>query len=475
MRTLTAILLALAWPAGGLGAQGTVRVVRPSFDLTWTSGAPDARGDGPSMSGSGLDARVRAGLEGSVGPVRFRIEPELVANQNGDHPTFVSGDPGRSRFASPFYHGDYSADLPSRPGDGSRVSLAFGESALWWAGRRTFAGAMTTTPRWGPRDAGEGLVLGRSAAGLPRLELGYAWRSAVTTTRVRWFGGAVQEGAWFDADPSNDTRPIAGLRVEHERGDRVAIGFSRTVMSAADRSLADGVLRPFSRARRGSAIEFLAADVLYADARAGIRFWVELARQEAVAGAGAFLRAPTEGLAYRTGLTRRIAHSGTAEWSATVDLVHLDQSATRTDTEPRDLYTSDVVAHGWTHQGQPLGSGLGPGGQRQLASLERAGRTWRLGAFAERVRWNENAMLREAAPASDRHDVTLQFGVRSARRVAGYDVTATFSAGRRLNYLFQGASSSLGNEAVDIGVFRLGLSVAPANGAPRIVGVFPEP
>lgn len=473
-----------------------IHVVRPALDLTWTSGAPDARGDGAAMSGVGLDLMLSAGAQGSLGPLRFSFVPELAVNGNRGHQTFASGDPTRNTFASPFYFGDFSADLPSRPGEGVLVRPALGESGIWWTGRRAFIGVLGSTPDWGPggrvrsangtRALGEGLVLGHSAPGVPRLELAFAWRpgsargpEAATDQenvfRLRWFSGVVRESDWFDADPGNSTRMLSGARVEFERERWLSVGAARTVMSASGRGTLAAAAQPFTRTRTDSVIELLSADLLVDFRDAGTTAWLEAARQAPFRGVGSFLRFPTEGIAFRTGLTQRLRQSATAEWSVSLEAVRLDQSGTSTDAVPNDLYTSPTVTHGWTHLGQSLGSGIGPGGQQQIARLDRAGRIWRLGAFAERVRRNEDAMFRQVAPASDRHDVTLQAGLVAARRIGGYDVAMRLSGGKRLDYLFQGASSTPGGEPVDLTVVRAGVSFTPVAAARRIVEVLTEP
>jgi hypothetical protein len=49
------------------------------------------------------------------------------------------------------------------------------------------------------------------------------------------------------------------------------------------------------------------------------------------------------------------------------------------------------------------------------------------------------------------------------------------SAGKRLDYLFQGASSTPGGAPVDLTVLRAGVSFTPAAAARRIVEVLTEP
>lgn len=463
-----------------------IRLLRPGLDLGWTTGAPDARGDGAAFSGVGPSMRVTAGARLRLGPVHVSLRPEVVIDGNLDHQTFPSGDPSRHPLASPFYHGAHSADLPSRPGTSTYAAIAPGESGAWWSGARAFVGVLTSMPEWGPggaralrpgaasshpRTPGEGLVLGESAPGLPRLELAYALRSRPATDRLamRWFAGIARESEWFDADSRNDSRIVSGARLEYERGDAFTAGLARTVMSAGGRDVLPAAFQPFTRAIGDSVIDLLSADVLFALPDAGTLAWIEAARQVPFTSLRDLLRFPTEGIAYRIGLRQRLHRTSRAEWIATVEALRLDQSGTTTDATPSDFYTSPTVIQGWTHRGQPLGAGVGPGGQQQTARLERVGRRWHLGAFVERVRRNDGALLRDAAAVSDRHDVTLLGGVEAARDVGSYSVAARLSAGPRLSYLFQGASSGPAGP-VDIGVVRAAISFTPRGGSRRIVG-----
>ena len=435
-------------------------VVRPAARVVWRSGVPDARGDGAATTGVGLNLHLRAGMEGRIGPIIFRLAPELTVAENREYATFAGRDPGRSVFASPFYAGEFSADLPSRFGDAPLTRLHAGESGVWWTGTAGSLAVLTALPQWGP-GVGEGLVLGRSAPGFPRVEAALNWQPRAGKFRFRWFGGAVQESQFFDPDPSNDRRSVAGARVEYARPGRMTLdaGLSRTVMDGrADRGFLSAGVLPLLRTATDSVLELVSADLLLRDSLAGTTVWLEAVRQTPVRSVRELVRMPTEGLAFRVGLAQRVLTTARATWLTSVEFVRLDQSGQRSDRVPRDLYTSTTVVQGWTHRGQPLGSGLGPGGQRQYGRIDRIGTVWRLSGFAERIRWNDDALFREPAPYLDRHDVTLQAGLRAARAVGGYDMAAKVSVGKRLNHLFQGASSSPGNRAVDVRVVEFALS-----------------
>ncbi len=424
------------------------------------AGAPDVRGAGNAPNTIGGLLQVRFGMELRLGALQVRVAPEITSAANADFQIFPGRDASRSAFASPFYHGQYSADLPLRPGDQALFRIDPGETGIWLVLPAMTMAVTTGLADWGP-GVGEGIVLGRSTAGVPRVELS-TWRPARGgLLRARWFGGAVSEGRFFDANTSNDLRSIAGLRFTYER-PQYTLGFSRTVMDGRGGSTLSAAMLPALPTRTDSVMEFLALDFLYRDVQTGTLAWLEGARQQPLRDFRDLALMPTEGLAIRAGLSQRIIKTDKAEWIAGFEAVRLDQPGQREGRPAQDLYTSPTVAQGWTHRGQPLGSGLGPGGQRQYASLDREGAVWRLGAFLERLRVNDDAMYREFLPYPNRHDVTVQLGGRAARVWRGWEWSGTASIGKRLNYLFQNADFIPGYVSTDLTVGHFALTLSPA-------------
>lgn len=433
--------------------------------ISQRGGVSDGRGNGaaPAAVGGTIHARVGATYRWQWLTVRFA--PELMSAANYGFPTFPAGDSARSGLSSPWYIGNYSADLPSRQGTDPITQLSLGESGIWAAGEQWMVGATTALPDWGP-GIGEGLVLGRTAAGLPRLEA--SWRTAVPhgELELRWFNGAAVESRFFDFDPDNDLRGIAGARLSFAR-PLWRVGVSRTVMDGrTTRAPLAAAFLPLTRVGSDSVIEMLAADLRIVQPRSGTLVWMELARQAPLKSFREFALLPAEGLAMRVGVSQVLSANDSRKWILGFEAQRLEMPPQRADREDQDLYTSPTVIHGWTHRGEPLGSGIGPGGQRQMFSVDRETETAGIGFYLERVRWNDDALFRQDLPYPQRHDVTLQGGLRLAWQGLSVQWRASATAGQRLSYLFQNAEWIPGYRSDNPGVFELTLSLAPLTGSP---------
>lgn len=453
--------------------RNAVRAIRPTLQLTHRTGIPDTREAGVGLPLAGRSAHLRFGLDYRLGPLHLRLAPEAAIAGNEDYFAFTvaeqyypgfnaPGDPNRSDFSSPWYFGAVSADLPSRPGQDIVARFHPGESGIWVITRHTSIGATTALPAWGP-DVGEGLVLGRSAPGIPRIEVSTTLRTRWGSTNLRWFSGLALESRFFDQDSTNDRRGIAGVRLNHTIGGW-HLGMSRTVMEGREGAgVRSAAALPYLRSVLGDTlIDLLSLDARLDTPESDGSLWTEVTRQTPLRSGQDLLRLPTEGIAIRFGFHQRIARTDRVEWRVASEMVRLDQPAQRVGRHPADFYTSPVVPQGWTHLGHSLGSGLGPGGQRQLLSLERRTARLSLRTFGERVRWNDDALYRQFLPNWYRHDVTYQFGIRAAGEVLGTTSAVSLKWGRRTNYLFQNDFYIPGYRLQDITQWQVGFTLSPA-------------
>jgi hypothetical protein len=144
------------------------------------------------------------------------------------------------------------------------------------------------------------------------------------------------------------------------------------------------------------------------------------------------------------------------------EVANLEQPTDVRGQTQLDFYTSADVPQGWSQRGQLLGYSTGPGSQSQWLAVDWVAKGWSLGLFGDRVRWNEDALVRQYLPYPNRHDVTIRGGVRGGLVWRGSEFGVEASTGHRLNYLFQNAAFIPGYRTVDLAVPALRFSITPA-------------
>lgn len=85
----------------------------------------------------------------------------------------------------------------------------------------------------------------------------------------------------------------------------------------------------------------------------------------------------------------------------------------------------------------------------------------RVGLYVERARRNEDALFREFLAYPNRHDVSLEPGIRGALAWRGQEFAIDVSNGKRLNFEFQNATYILDTRTVDVVMPRISVSITP--------------
>ncbi len=439
--------------------------VAPDIRAVYAGGLPDSRADGALWAGRSVSALVRAGITLDWKALHLAVIPEVWYSANRPFDTLPGADSTRSSLASPFYTGRYSLDLPSRMGREPITEFSPGQSALWVdAGPMAF-GWSTSNLWWGPgvRDA---LFIGPTAAGIPRAFVRTSRPVETILGRLsgEYFFGLLTESRFFDRDPRNNRRSLSAAAItwSPSNTDAVVLGVARGVAKLAPDSAALGgrLADAFLPVRLGEADQLITFFARYALPRSGLRAYTELARSRPTNAVRDILTVPNEGLAYQVGIEKLIRRES-ANWMFLVEAMSLEQGIDVQERPPRDFYTGDGTPQGWTQRGQLLGAGIGPGGQSQWISADRIAPLWSAGLYAERVRWNNDALFRQYLPYANRHDVSLRVGARAGFRRLGYDVVLDACLGNRLNYLFQNNAFLPEYRTVDVRTLRLHVTLTP--------------
>lgn len=462
----------------------TLGLFAPQVDAVYNSALPSTLNDGWLWAGRGMTYGVTAGARLRWGPLTLTVAPHLAHIENADFRVVPSAVPGRSAFASPYHRDPWSIDAPTRFGNQALTVVDPGQSTLSLRLGAVEVGASTENEWWGPglRNA---IVMSDNAAGVPRVFARTAEpvRTPLGELRARWFVGALTESLYFDADSTNDTRSLSALAVTLRPSRELTLGVARAVYgvvpgpgrlneraldvfthwrSPADPEEEEGEAGP----AREQVTSLFGRWVFPAD-----RFEVfgEWARVELPRSPGDFLRDPHHTQGYTLGLQ----WLGPPVWGAgrvrlQGEATNLEQSSTFRQREVPGYYVSAAIPQGYTQRGQSVGAAIGPGASSQWLAADVLSATRRLGAFAGRIRWDNDIYYTQPTGFSyASHDVSVFAGLRGFAWVSSVGVEGEVTFSKRYNYLFQNIGGGFGPDGTfDRNSLSLRVSIVPGMEAP---------
>ena len=434
----------LPWALRAPPAAGREALVRPTPATAGAfvnSGYPDDRNNGPVWEGRGLSVAVSGGARLRWRAVSAALAPTIAFQQNGDHDFFEEPrrafSPERNRWIN------YSRFVYARPGHlpgWIDLPQRFGESAFWSAhpGESYLrvdpgflsAGVSTENLWWGP-GLRNSILLSNTGAGFPHLFLATPGPVDVGIGEVAaeavW--GRLTESDHFDDDSENDRRLFQALVVTFSPAgaEGLHLGAARVYYEVVPPGGLDvrdyfrifevlwkeDMVTPDDPVGDDHTDQLFGMFGRWVLPRARLEVYGEWARTDHSWDFEDFMSEPDHSQAYTLGLQKLFGDDG--RWlRVQAELTHLAPSATRLHRGSGNFYNHHLVTQGYTHRGQMLGAGLGPGGASPYLGVD-AYRPWgRLGGFVERYARNEDAYLRRdesSIPYPPRQDVELGGGV----------------------------------------------------------------
>jgi len=450
----------------------------PEARTVRNSGLPFSLNDGPLWAGRGWSESVTAGLVARVGRARLIVAPTLVSSDNESFqviPFSQDQSTPRNVWANPFHPLPESIDLPLRFGDRRLQRLDPGQSSLTIDAGRVSIGVATENLWWGPgiRNA---ITLSNNAPGFPHLfiQTKQPLRTRAGSFDAQWIVGQLSESDFFDSNPSNNKRSLAGVVATWTTpfDSALTLGVARLVMGA--RSTGDfpfaaafDVLRtvghtnvdapaPVPADARDQIFSFFGRWLLPA---AGFEAYVEWARFEEPVSLRDFLEYPGHSEGYTLGFQWAHPIAARATFRLQSEASYLEPDPSLRLRPVAVTYTSRGVPQGFTQQGQMLGAAIGPGASSQWLAGEVFSRGWRVGPYLGRIRWDNGTLEEPIVPLFKRQDVSLFAGVRAGGSWHDVDLLVDFAHGARFNYLFQAYVVGVAEQTKGIDLVNNTLSV----------------
>jgi hypothetical protein len=418
--------------------------------LAGNTGYPRGMNDGALWSGAGAAGMVRGGVLFRYGPLTAALAPELAIASNGSFDRPAPRTAALSPFAYPWHGG--TIDWPDRHGAGTWTAIEPGQSFVRVDAYGFAAGVSTENLWWGP-SLYNPMLFGNSAPGFPHVFAGTGrpLDVGIGALDVELLWGRVTESEFYDADPDNDHRLIAGLIVDFEPvfAPGLYLGFARTFLTTIPPSgfgIDDFFLRPY-RGLRDNVPDAYAGDNQlisvfgrFVAPGAGLEAWAEWARDDHWEDLEDLAKQPDHSQVYTFGV-QKVFENDDALLRIYGELTHLQAAITLRSFRPGSVfYTNGSVRQGYTHRGQLLGAGIGPGSDMQIVGADWLADWGRSGLFLQRTRFDDDAYYANYARfyGQNGHDVELTAGVRQRLFIGPLDVDGEVTFSHRYNRNFVG-------------------------------------
>lgn len=435
-------------------AFGSVRVRRGAeVFASFNSGHPRGQNDGAIWQGGGLTSAAAASATVLWRGLSVRLAPTVVYNQNAAFDLAPGYSP-----ALPFAYPWRRIDFPQRFGPDGFWTFDPGQSEVSVRGGGAALSFGTANLAWGPARRNP-IVMSGNAPGFRHASLRTDGPIETPIGRIeaQWIWGDLDQSDWFDPIFINEDRFITGLLVTwspeflpglHLGGTRV---FQRLVpeegLDASEYLLAlQGLLKvgqvsnnqPGGGDERDQLLSLFARWVL---PESGFEAYLEWARNDHAWDFQDLIQQPEHSRGYTLGLQKVTSLSKDRIWVLHTEFTQLEAPATFQVRPRGTYYEHSIVAPGYTHRGQIIGAGVGPGGNAQSIGFDLYAEWGGAGLLIARQVHDNDAYWEWAAENGatfDRHDVAFDFGGHGSWFLDDMHVSGALTYTREINRYFFG-------------------------------------
>lgn len=417
--------------SGKLSLYALPIVVQQQFN----SHHPYGMNDGSMIQARGYQTQFSAGIYTKIGPLSIQLRPEFVYAQNKDFKELYEMNENGAAFADGYIKFYNTIDLPQRFDGGSYTKANWGQSSIKLTFDPVSIGLSNENLWWGP-GVRNSLLMSNNAAGFKHLTLN---TSRPINTYIGSFEGQLIAGRLeqsgvklpstkFKAKP-DDWRYISAIAITWQPKwlPNLFLGFDRSFVVYRDEmgsKLGDyiplfsalgksaygdpdltGGVNPEDLRKRDQYASIFARWVL-PEAKAEVYF--QYGRNDHPYDLRESLIEPEHSRAYILGFRKLVPLKKEDEYiQIGLELTQLEKSATRTVRAGETWYAHYQVTAGYTHKGQVIGAGIGPGSNMQSLDVSWVKGLNKIGLQVERLVNNNDFFYTSGAFDIRKHWVDL--------------------------------------------------------------------
>ncbi|UZD21745.1 capsule assembly Wzi family protein [Algoriphagus halophytocola] len=371
--------------------------------------------DGAFIPNRGIQAILSPGAYLEYGPLSVQFQPELLMAQNKDYKGFPIEHQATILF---YYEYMNRIDMPERFGDDAYNQAYLGQSSIRLNYKEYSVGLSSENLWWGPGRRNS-LLLGNNAPGFLHFTLNT--RKPVQT-KIGSFEGQyitgfpsssgflpplsdynIQENNVYIPKPEDNKRLLSGVVFTYQPKwvPGLFLGYGSTSQMYRDdvstlgdiipvfngRKKAENIVDPIQEKRQ----QFSSGFFRWLSAAGNFEFYGEYGTRDNDRRLGDFLITPESGRAFTFGFSHLMELKKPGHYfQLSSEMTQTGQTIREDIRDLKTWYIHDHVVDGYTHNGQVLGAGNGPGSNVIFVEFAWVNKMNRIGFQMERIVYNND-------------------------------------------------------------------------------------
>ncbi|MEJ7778647.1 MAG: capsule assembly Wzi family protein [Daejeonella sp.] len=353
--------------------QLALQLLPVSWQQQYNDVSPYGWNDGAMIPSRGYQTILSGGFFAKLGPLSIQLQPEYVFAQNQDYEVLD------------IYGG--TPDLPVRFGNGVYSKATWGQSSIRLNFGAMSLGLSNENLWWGPGRQNS-LLMSNNSQGFKHLTLNTIrpLRTPVGSLELQVLAGKL-EGSDYNSlndDPKySDWRYLSAFAISYQPKwvPGLFLGLNRVFQAYRKdiKKIGDYIplFTPFQKVNRNVFEEPFGRDQLtsvfarWIFTKAHAEVYVEYGANDNAYNTRDFIGSPEHSRAYIFGLSKLtgLPHREGEYIRLNAEITQMSQSIDRLVRNSGSWYEHSQVLQGYTHKGEVLGAGIGPGGNLQTLDL----------------------------------------------------------------------------------------------------------
>ena len=399
--------------------------------LSYNSAYPRGFNDGPVWKGKGLTLESQGGFSGKKGRLSYTLFPIIFFSQNASYLQSPIIRTDVSRNAYQFVPDGRNIDWVQRFGDSPFFRFHPGQSEVKMKWGKVITSISTQNYSAGPATHNP-IVLGRQGVGFPHLRIGsepfdLTIRKLETGKwELNFLYGLLSESDYFDANSENDQRYFNGMFIAYQPKflPQMTVAFNRALYKNTQFFEPWDLLSTihiFDSGTRGDSIntndtfdQLASLSFTWDLPKSGFRAYLEFARNDFSGKLIRFLKEPEHSRAYTIGFEKSVNTASGKEVIISYEHTNLSRNHTFLYQPEPTYYAHHINRQGYTHEGQLLGAGIGPGGNSGHLNVRIVKKDQTIGFLFERIEYNKDYFVVHIQDR-ERHNIEYSLGFNMQR------------------------------------------------------------